>query len=464
MLAAATKSFSDQMDPCVGGEQMMKAENNSYGVANGNTLSELNGMNIPTTNQSSGSLDATASSDVDWLALNWREDLDQSVLNNGLAWGSPTAMTGLEQLQTNFDASGALTNQNNQYQHSAFASLPTQYTNDYLNTSPVNISNHTSRPHKQQRTSQLRNEYNPEAESSEYSGVMTGPSHGFHITTSPANYVTRPASTQAAQRSRSFQESNVRSSAHRAYDNMAIHQFGYRPNYQSSQPQLRSSYHESQQLHPSGQLSYGLNDQQLPSQIQQYESATTQPSTPPTLHPSCIRNDFSSSPMIRDSSNSSVGIKHEPSTSGSPLKDKETRKESRKRPRRKTIALTDTFDEADVSTSTLDSHYVQNLMDAMVDEEEAEDNPGMQSTWNKIKENKQHKLRETCVGLLGLLKRAQREQLGEKKAVNPYPDFDHRFEEMCAALRTQKTICKHLMEPPYAHTVTNDPTYAAQAS
>lgn len=121
----------------------------------------------------------------------------------------------------------------------------------------------------------------------------------------------------------------------------------------------------------------------------------------------------------------------------------------------------DVVDVDNVSYSRSDEEYVEELMDAMTDMSQAEDNVGMLATWSKILVNKADKVRPMCVEMLGLLKRAQHEQLGDKKSANSYPNFEHRFREACDAARTQKTIGKHLMEAPYSWIVANDPTYAA---
>ena len=79
-----------------------------------------------------------------------------------------------------------------------------------------------------------------------------------------------------------------------------------------------------------------------------------------------------------------------------------------------------------------------------------------------------------------LCREAQNGYVSDKKAINHYASFKHRFEELCIAVRvsqafrtygsgadvikTQKTICKHLLEEEYSRTVANDPTYAATVS
>ncbi|KAK4692019.1 hypothetical protein P7C71_g5107, partial [Lecanoromycetidae sp. Uapishka_2] len=113
------------------------------------------------------------------------------------------------------------------------------------------------------------------------------------------------------------------------------------------------------------------------------------------------------------------------------------------------------------TTPDEDRAHIDTLISAMMDGTEAQDNDGMIKTWNKISQNNEAKLEEKCTQFLILLKEAQQQTIGEKKSFNQYENFQARFEAMCNTLRTQKTVCKHLLEPDYSHTVANDPIYAA---
>lgn len=177
------------------------------------------------------------------------------------------------------------------------------------------------------------------------------------------------------------------------------------------------------------------------------------PSTPPNLHASLVGSSESN---VSYADSSSDNIKHESSSAGSPFIP--AKRVIRKvRPR----VVTKSLDVDNVQYSKSDSDYIGDLMDAMTDMSQAEDNVGMKKTWKKILVQKADKIRPMCVEVLGLIKRAVNEQLGDKTSANSYRDFEHRFQEFCDAARTQKTIGKHLMEAPYSHTVANDPTYAA---
>lgn len=180
------------------------------------------------------------------------------------------------------------------------------------------------------------------------------------------------------------------------------------------------------------------------------------PSTPPNLYAPLVGSSESNLSFVESSPDF---IKHESSSAGSPsIAVKKVTRKIRTRVATKSL---DVVDVDNVSYTKSDGEYIEELVDAMTDMSQAEDNVGMKSTWSKILVKKANKIRPMCVEMLGLLKRAVNEQLGDKTSANSYPDFDHRFREFCDAARTQKTIGKHLMEAPYAHTVANDPTYAA---
>ncbi len=180
------------------------------------------------------------------------------------------------------------------------------------------------------------------------------------------------------------------------------------------------------------------------------------PSTPPNLYAPLVGSSESNLNFVDSSPDF---IKEESSSAGSPSIP--ARRVVRKVRTRKATKSLNVVDVDNVPYLKSDGEYVEELMDAMTDMSQAEDNFGMMATWSKILVKKADKIRPKCVEMLGLLKRAENEQLGDKTSVNPYPDFEHRFREFCDAARTQKTIGKHLMEAPYSHTVANDPTYAA---
>lgn len=183
------------------------------------------------------------------------------------------------------------------------------------------------------------------------------------------------------------------------------------------------------------------------------------PSTPPNFHLPYMGVNHGD---LSFSDSSAERIKHEDASTSSPSTPA-------KRPTRKVRSRVSTRSSEVVDVSTVlysksDKEYVEEMVNAMTDMSQAEDNIGMKATWNKILLNKGDKIRPKCVEMLSLLKRAVDEQLGEKKCANVYNDFDHRVKEFCDAVRTQKTVSKHLMEAPYSHTVANDPTYAASVS
>lgn len=175
------------------------------------------------------------------------------------------------------------------------------------------------------------------------------------------------------------------------------------------------------------------------------------PSTPPSYHTPHMGNSKSTS-SYGDISPNAVKQEHSPEDSPSFPAGRKSRK-------RRNVAQS-----ALLSYSRTDEDYIEELVEAMIDMSQAEDNVGMKTTWTKILQKKQDQLRPVCAEMLDLLKRASREQLGDKKPCNTYTNFAHRFSEFCDAARTQKTIGKHLMESPYAHVVANDPTYAASVS
>ena len=410
------------------------------------------------------------------------DPLNNSLLNKGFeAASSPFSMAKSEPSE-NISANGqdsaiarpqetvSMMNAHNEHQHRALSSSTGMHTgfshvassNAIVNTNPTSIATHRSRPSMTRPSSLLRNEYRPETPPIGSSSTMAGHAHPQAFTSSPSRYVLRaqpgPLPSQTIQ---PFQESNMRSSYHQHRTYNTIHQLGYDPNFQVTQSQPHSAYPDPRHYahNPSSQASYGLLNQQTPQCDGRHaqQLAITHPSTPPNTVASRVRSDQSSTGKSM-SSPSSDSIKREQSTSGSPVTKKESRKGARRKPGSQLIST----NEGGSSLTEADARYVEDLIHAMTDGTDAEDNPGMQNTWNKIRENKAANVREKCIELLDLLKRAQHEQLVDRKAANPYPDFDHRFEEMCVALKTQKTICKHLLEAPYSHTVANDPTYAAQ--
>ena len=357
-------------------------------------------------------------------------------------------------------------------QHSLFAPIPSNGSTVDFNANNAGIN--LCRQYRPQSRSYLCREYLPDIITSGDLSMMASEgrdryyNHPQHFT-SPSSYALRTALGQlrSQEADSSSYENNERSLvSHDDYN--FTHQLGYRPNQQLNSRPIQSFNTDSRRhtLPSSEQLLYGLDSRRL-SQCKPNErrssaskQAITHPHTPPDGVVSSTKYGQSTS-GISTSITRSIKIKRETSASPSPAIEPK----SRKKPSRKTIKPTiptDDDNEDKVPATKTDREYINDLVTAMTEATDAEDNPGMQSTWTKIREKKGPKIREKCVEMLGLLKQAQREQLGDKKAVNPYPNFDHRFEETCAALRTQKTICKHLMEPPYTHTVANDPTYAAQ--
>ena len=352
------------------------------------------------------------------------------------------------------------TKSQDEYQHNT-TSVPlgkqlTGFSPTFANSilSPINTNAHLYRPSVSRPPSQLRNEYNPDAYA--FARPLNMPTQGYpqHMTSSPSHYISNAQRGMlGSQGYQSFQETNMRP---HTQEPRVIHQMGYNPSLHASHNQSRSVYPD---LSPVSHVSHGLSNNEIPQGGVRYSRRLDipVPSTPPNTYASHVRNG-QHHPSDSGSSPCSVSIKHEVSAAGSPL----VKKVSRKAKRRKGANQIEEPEDESLLYAKSDGQYIEELMEAMTDETAAEDNPGMQATWNKIRDTKLERLQTTCVELLNLIKRAQQEQLGDKKPVHLYPDFDHRFRETCAALRTQKTVCKHLMEAPYSHTVANDPTYAAQ--
>ncbi len=450
-------------------------ESNPYSSNDRQLLGDGDGSNMPLSSHLFNDFDST----FDFGAMlspqaMTGESLNNSLLNKGFD-GACTSfdasnITNSAYQQSNNNEQGATTalvpDLNDHYQHNtvvyppeqdtAFSPNPPQST--HLNTAPAKIGTQFSQSYTTRRPSLLRNEYYPETIIGAPASAMASHNHPQYFSSSPSRYVLRaPQGSLSSQGFEPFQESNMRSSTHQARGFNTIHQLGYNPNQQMTQQRPQTSYHDSRQYaqHPSGQTHYGLDTQHgLPESL-----AIAQPSTPPNMIASYVRRDHDSSSFGAVSPRS-VSIKREVSASGSPS----VNKEPRKRARRSVVNQIDLTEAEDVTTTRSDAQYVKELMEAMNDLSEAEDNPGMKATWIKLRDTKQGRVRETSVELLDMLKRAQHEQITDRKPVNQYPDFEHRFGEACAALRTQKTVCKHLMEPPYTHVFGNDPTYAAQVS
>ena len=402
------------------------------------------------------------------------EPSSDSLLNEGLEGGY--APYDPSQPESSYCDNGAIetrvptSSQNNQYQHQNsidnLSGLNTIYSpsasgNALLNTKPGYNLNHplqTYTPFTARIPSSLRNEYLPGDPYGVSSSIMAGYDHENYISSSPWRHKSNTRSGQLEFRnSQSLHQNDLQLSLSQPQNNNTSQQAIFDPSSLLNQRQLLQSIYNDQQQHthhPSGQLNYGLAQQR--PQDDERHTPSAQPCTPPSRR-TPLHVDSSVSVMSM-SSPQGVGIKREESASGSPLAKKRPRKGTRRKAKEPHVIS----DDDDQFITKSDSVYVKELVNAMNEGAEAEDNPGMQNTWRKIQENKADKVREKCVEMLSLLKRAQHEQLVDKKAVNPYPNFDHRFDETCAALRTQKTVCKHLMEAPYSHIVANDPTYAAQ--
>lgn len=398
--------------------------------------------------------------------------LSNSVLNNEFnpsrAAESRVLSNHMAQNSATIGPETAVANQNNRCQDRAVITSPRFSTAPSIN--PSNTSNTITktpliggplpRPQLISRpSSHLRNEIFPERPIGASASMADHHKNFQRMNSSPANYSIQiqpgPMAQQALQ---PFHESNVRSSLHQVPS--------YGVTQHMSQDRSVSQYPDPQNYslqNPFSDHSYpnfgGQNGNHGRYDLQHQQQQTImQPMTPPNAYARhTLDHDYSHSSM---SESSTDVVKHEGSISGSPLP--QVKKVNRKVRRRAASSTAIASDEDSVSIKKNDRQYIEELMDAMTDETIAEDNVGMKNTWSKIREKKADKVRTKCHEMLDLLKRAQHEQLGDKKAVHVYTSFDHRFDEACDALRTQKTVCKHLMEAPYTHTVANDPTYAAQ--
>lgn len=291
-----------------------------------------------------------------------------------------------------------------------------------------------------QPPSQLRQQIYPELQSGVFAPTMTGQKT---LGTSPRHYqrslYTGPTIPQSVQ---PFQESNLRTHSHQSFD--------YSPNhftYADPQRHLHRNY-SNPEIYSSRSTPYtnmGSRRSQVPSPI-----------TTPSTHESHVRNSHAISSA--DESHSVGGVKR----GVTPAASAEPKRQLRKNSRRMANNLRNVNDKSSVVLTKPDQHYLEELVDAMTNGSDAEDNQGMINTWDKIRDSKGDKIREKAGEMFTLLKTAQHTQLVDKKPINQYPNFDHRFKETIVALRTQKTVCKHLMEAPYSHIVANDPTYAAQ--
>lgn len=112
----------------------------------------------------------------------------------------------------------------------------------------------------------------------------------------------------------------------------------------------------------------------------------------------------------------------------------------------------------------IDKKYVQFLVNAMMDMKDADDNLSMQDTWKKMSKQKPDRVKQVCAQLLALVDQTTltNEPLTSKKPMYPYPTMADRLMSLDHMLRTQKTVCKHLLEEPYICQVVDDPTQATK--
>ncbi|KAL8788955.1 MAG: hypothetical protein Q9195_007071 [Heterodermia aff. obscurata] len=117
-------------------------------------------------------------------------------------------------------------------------------------------------------------------------------------------------------------------------------------------------------------------------------------------------------------------------------------------------------------SSTVDStdqNLINLMYEAMMDTDHTEDNPGMIKTWNGLRKET-NKVRKVCEQLLETCYALEHNGAPLQTAIKTqfsYESIPHRVDELCKAFRTQKTMCKHLMEAPYIYQVVDDPKLAA---
>ncbi|KAL6719393.1 hypothetical protein ACLMJK_003632 [Lecanora helva] len=425
------------------------------------------------------------------------DSLSQSLLNEGTGGVcTPYDLTQSEpsSFSHHKDPSivGPITNQAGQHQNEGqqnHAVNSTSVSHSTVVNTPRPLRPFTTRP-----PSLLRNEYRPESPIDAQSRTMANQAYQNYLTSSPSKYMLSAPSGSSTHQNAQSSLGNFGQSSLEQSRNFITSHIGHDPSsFDVGQYQRLAPYRAPQAYNyiPPSQQAYG------PSTPQGYqigmrrrrELSDMQPSTPP--NPSVpLRNNNSNNPRMRMSRqvtevqpstppnlavqehyDTNHSREHKSSPDSTVVKREETalqsplfKPQARKTTRRKTVVSHGVSEDDGLQLTKSDASYIEGLVAAMTDADEAEDNPGMQSTWRKIRENKAARLRETCEDMFNVLKRAQREQLVDRKAVNVYPSFDYRFEETCSTLRTQKTVCKHLMEAPYSHTVANDPTYAAQVS
>ena len=367
------------------------------------------------------------------------------------------------------------TNLHNQYQHN------TNFGNDVdqgasalvlpvtpnIKTIPSSIAPHHPRPSIPRSSSLLRNEYLPDTTSSSpTTTTIAGQIHSQYATSSPSRYAMYPSGRYAAQSLRPFQGSNMSSSYPQFRGYNTAQQLGYGTDHQTASFQSPAYLSPWQYTYnSSNQISYGLDVQDVPQlearQQSQQEEAAAQPVTPPNMLTSKLHMD-QQTPNVGMPTPNSNSIKHEEAALAltSPLSQKVPRKGAR----RKSSALANQRVEDGLILTKTNEAYIEDLVDAMREDNQAEDNEGMKGTWTKMKLNQSERILEKCTDLLPVIKCAQREQSPGKKTSACFANFDKRIKEVCTTLRSQKTVCKHLLEPPYSHTVAGDPVYAAQVS
>ncbi|SLM40210.1 hypothetical protein LPUS_10956 [Lasallia pustulata] len=118
-----------------------------------------------------------------------------------------------------------------------------------------------------------------------------------------------------------------------------------------------------------------------------------------------------------------------------------------------------TIPESDIEKQRV----VLKLMDALNDMSDAQDNEGMKSTWRSFLNN-QGQLEHVAWQILErcILRHKQKGSLTTNSKPNHhYENFDKRMTDILQGLRTQKTMCKHLMVAPYIDSLIDNPGYAA---
>ncbi|KAL8732529.1 MAG: hypothetical protein Q9166_002743 [cf. Caloplaca sp. 2 TL-2023] len=108
--------------------------------------------------------------------------------------------------------------------------------------------------------------------------------------------------------------------------------------------------------------------------------------------------------------------------------------------------------------------FVARMIRCMKTCKRAEDNQGMISQWNKLKQD-EPRVEQAAWRLLDLTLQLHEEgipMLPNKPSCNRYATMRERWDAICQGLQSQKTMCKHLLGAEFTAQLVNDPTTATQ--